>query len=174
MRARRTRRRKPLSTARAPSMPRCGRSEAVPHGEVQAPGALARAIGKVGTDRSDRRAKANAAAVAGGDIGANSRVPDVAGVEEGRNAPVLAEPVGELDAADDQPPAADHGAGLLDADALERIAAHRLVAAGAEEEGARDALARRRAHGAGLPAKEQVVGPAERQEDRCAGHSAQE
>src|SRR3954462_12144392 len=172
MRARRTRRRKPRSTARAPSMPRCGRSEAVPHGEVQAPGAVARAIGKVGADRSDRRAKANPAAVAGGDIGANSRVPGVAGIEERRKTPALAEPVGGPDAADDQPPAADHGAGLLDADALERIAAHRLIAARTEEERARDALARRRAYQAGLPAEEQVVGAPERQKNGCARHCA--
>src|SRR5581483_8885381 len=135
-------------------------------------GAVARAVCEVGADRSDRRAKAHAAAVAGGDIGTDTGVPGVARVEETGKAPVLAEPVGELDAADDQPPAADHGAGFLDADALEGVAAHRLVAARAEEERARDAGARRRAHRAGLPAKQEIVAAAQRQEDRRAADGA--
>src|SRR2546430_13180706 len=119
---------------------------------MQAPVASQRAVGEVGTDRPDRRAKARAQTVAGGDIGAQTGVPGVARVDEPGDAPVVAEPVRVFDAADEQAPSADHGAGLLDADALESIAAHRLVAAGAEQEGAGNPFARLRAHGARLAA----------------------
>src|SRR5919197_1383773 len=130
-----------------------GRSEAFPNGEVQPPVAVPRAVGEVCADRADRRAKARADAVAGGDVGAHARIPGVAGVDERGDAPVIANPARVLDAADDKAPAADDGARLLDTDALEGVAAHGLVAAGAEKEGARDAFARRRAHRPRLPSQ---------------------
>jgi len=54
------------------------------------------------------------------------------------------------------------------------VAAHGLVAAGAEKEGARDALARRRAHGACLAAEQQIVLTPERKEKERACHAAHE
>src|SRR5438067_7624350 len=141
---------------------------------MQPPVALSRAVGEIGADRADRRAKAHPGAIAGGDVGADAAVPGIAGVEEGGDAPVVAHPVRELDRPDDQAPAADDGAGLGHADTLEGVAAHRLVAARAEEEGARNALARRRAHRARLAAKQEIVGAPERQEERSVGDGAQE
>src|SRR5437868_9865103 len=135
---------------------------------MQAPVVVQRAVREVGPDRSDRRAKAGTDTVAGGEIGANARVPGVARVDEGSHAPGLADPARVLDAADEEASSADDGARLRHADALERIAAHRLVAAGAEEEGARNPGARLRAHGTRLPAEQQVVVPRQHQEERGA------
>src|SRR5689334_4747435 len=124
---------------------------------MQPPRAVARAIGEIGANRADRSAEARAGAVAGGEVRAHAGVPGVAGVEECGDAPVLADPVRKLDAADQQAPPADNGARFFHADALERVAAHRLVAARAKEKGARDALARLRAHRPGLAAQQKIV-----------------
>src|SRR5690606_21862400 len=100
-------------------------------------------------------------------------VPGVACVHESRDAPVLADPVRVLDPPEQQVAAADHGVGAPHAEALERVAAHRLVAAGAKEEGRWDSLARLGDHHARLGAKEKVVA-AERDQPQEACGGAQE
>src|SRR6478609_9072226 len=105
---------------------------------MQAPIVVERAIGQIGADRSDRRAEAGAHAIAGGEIGAHARIPGVARVDEGGDSPGLADPACVFDAADEEAAPADDGARVRHANAFERVAAHGLVAAGAEEEGAWD------------------------------------
>src|SRR5437868_8341086 len=119
---------------------------------MQPPVAVQRAIGEIGADRPNRRAKARAQPIAGRKVGAHARIPRIAGIEEGGHAPVVADPARVFDAADGEAPAADDGAVVLHADALEGVAAHRLVAARAKEEGARNALTRAGAHAADLAA----------------------
>src|SRR6185503_18356077 len=60
------------------------------------------------------------------------------------------------------------------AEAFEGIAAHGLVAAGAEEKRARDALARLGDHASRLAAQQEVAAAAVGQEERDAGKQAQE
>src|SRR2546428_10046282 len=99
------------------------------------------AVGEVGADGTDRGAQAPAEAVAARGLEQGGVVPRVAGVDEGRDAPVVAHPVGVLGAQYDVAPSADDRIALLDAEALEGIAAYGLVAAGAEQERGRNALA---------------------------------
>jgi hypothetical protein len=129
------------------------------------------AVGEIGADRSDRSAEAPAEAVAERRIEAHAAVPGVAGVDERGDPPALADPVGVLDGADGKPPPADDGLALGHAQALEGVAAHRLVAAGAEEEGRRYALARLGDGAAGLAAQQQVISPKGYQQRGAADHA---
>src|SRR5687768_852002 len=88
-------------------------------------------VGEVGAHRADGRAKAPAEARADGGLEV-SGVPGVAGVDEGRGAPAVGEPLDVLGAADREVAPADHGVAQAHAEALEGVAAHRVVAAGAE------------------------------------------
>src|SRR6185503_4067052 len=70
--------------------------------------------------------------------------------------------------------AADDRLALLHAEALEGVATHGLIAAGAEQERARDSLAGVRPHGARLRAQQEVVAPPQREKVRAGSHRAQE
>src|SRR5207237_10739729 len=132
------------------------------------------AIGEIGADRADRRAKARADAVAGRKVGAHTRIPGIAGIEERGDAPVIADPARVFDAADGEAPAADDGTVVRHADALDGVAADRLVAAGTEQERARYALARAGAHAADLAAQQQIVIACQVEKERCTRQAAQE
>src|SRR4051812_9915021 len=141
---------------------------------MQSPVARQRAVGEVRTDRADGGAKASAHPIAGGDVRAHARIPRVTGIEEAGHAPVIPDPARVFDAADDQPPAAHDRAVVLYADALEGVAAHRLVAAGAKQERAWYALADLRAHGADLAAQQEIVAPRQVEKERRARQASQE
>src|SRR5688572_8016615 len=189
--AKRNAQRNPLSVPRSHSVPAAARSAAATSArsghfthfmarsehetdrEVQPPALLLLAVGEVDADRADRGAEACAGADAEHRV-VVAGVPGVAAVDEGGDPPGGREPVRVLDAADGEVASAHHRVAAAHAEALERVAAHRLVAAGAEEEGRRNALARARGDDAALGAHLQVVVARERKQRRAARRGAVE
>src|SRR6185503_11575768 len=98
----------------------------------------------------------------------------VPGVDEHAYPPALADPLGVLGAHHQQTPSGQDRVALLHAEAEVIIAAHRRVAAGAEEKAARDLVAAGGNHAPDLSSQQEVAIPPHREEQRTAGDPAEE
>src|SRR6185312_16752954 len=121
--------------------------------EVQAHFARLLAVGDVEAERADRRFHARADAVPLRQSKMRPRVERVAGVDEGGNAPRIADPARHLDARDGVIAHGEDRVALLQAKAFERVPAHGRVAAGAEQELRRYVVAIARDHRTRLGAR---------------------
>src|SRR4051812_43826639 len=101
------------------------------------------AICDVEAEWTDRRPHARADAITDDEAGLGNLVECIAGVNERRNAPVLIDPARPFHAADDIVAPGNGRFAVFDTEAFETIAAHRCVAAGAEQQSRWHLLARR-------------------------------
>src|SRR2546425_2604865 len=118
-------------------------------------------IRDVDPERSDRRTHACTDAVAIDGLESARFIGRVAGVDESGETPGRSEPMDNLRAGERIVASADRGVALARAEAVERVPAHRGVAAGAKEQRARNIVPRVDGHRTALRPQLQLGRPVE-------------
>src|SRR6266545_4427906 len=156
----------PKSRARMPS-------ERDAHGKMQAELVHVLSVREIHAKRTERRAHAYAGTIAQREVDARERIGGVAGIDERCDAPRSANPADRLGIENCVVASRNRRVTFLHAEAFERIAAHRRIAAGAKEERRRDAVTRRRKNRSALRAQLQLAHATERNpRGEAADHAA--